>query len=186
MICLSVAWIVRFPEYVTFDYIQIRSLLTMMRVLEGPNGHPQPQRPEELSQHIAKVKSLIPNVKSALFLPLWDFDRKRWFAGCFCWSTRVERNLSGPLELPFLKTFGHSIMQELARVDAMTTNQVKTTFLSSLSHELRSPLVRFSNSEVNIESRLTLRSTFSTGYLAPSSLCEVRNWTVFNPLWLIP
>lgn len=93
-----------------------------------------------LSMHISTVKTLIPGIKSALFLPLWDFDRKRWFAGCFCWSKRAERNLSGPLELPFLKTFGHSIMQEVARLDALETDQVKKTLLSSLSHELRSPL----------------------------------------------
>ncbi|KAF1841778.1 uncharacterized protein K460DRAFT_173295 [Cucurbitaria berberidis CBS 394.84] len=91
-------------------------------------------------QHVLRIKALFPNIKSALFLPLWNFEHNRWFAGCFCWSRRAERNLSGPLELPFLKAFGHSIMQEVARIDAIKTSQVKTTFLSSLSHELRSPL----------------------------------------------
>jgi len=91
-------------------------------------------------RHVQRLQALIPNVKSALFLPLWDFDRGRWFAGCFCWSTRSERILDGRLDLPFLKAFGHSIMQEVARLDAMRTDQAKTTFLSSLSHELRTPL----------------------------------------------
>jgi signal transduction histidine kinase len=48
--------------------------------------------------------------------------------------------LDGRLDLPFLKAFGHSIMQEVARLDAVATSQSKTTFLSSLSHELRTPL----------------------------------------------
>ncbi|KAF2819940.1 hypothetical protein CC86DRAFT_361397 [Ophiobolus disseminans] len=91
-------------------------------------------------RHVESIQALIPNIKSALFLPLWDYDRGRWFAGCFCWSTRSERILDGRLDLPFLKAFGHSIMQEVARIDAMTTDQAKTTFLSSLSHELRTPL----------------------------------------------
>lgn len=91
-------------------------------------------------RHVQRLQALIPDVKSALFLPLWDFDRGRWFAGCFCWSTRSERILDGRLDLPFLKAFGHSIMQEVARLDAMRTDQAKTTFLSSLSHELRTPL----------------------------------------------
>jgi signal transduction histidine kinase len=95
---------------------------------------------KDSAQLSARVKVLIPNFKSALFLPLWDFERGRWFAGCFCWSTRTERVLDGRLDLPFLKAFGHSIMQEVARLDAMSTNQAKTTFLSSLSHELRTPL----------------------------------------------
>ena len=91
-------------------------------------------------RHVESIQALIPNIKSALFLPLWDFDRRRFFAGCFCWSTRPERILDGQLDLPFLKAFGHSIMQEMARIDALTTDQTKTTFLSSLSHELRTPL----------------------------------------------
>ncbi|KAF1913696.1 hypothetical protein BDU57DRAFT_520662 [Ampelomyces quisqualis] len=88
----------------------------------------------------ARVKALIPNIKSAMFLPLWDYERGRWFAGCFCWSSKAERVLDGRFDLPFLKAFGHSIMQEVARLDALTTTQAKTTFLSSLSHELRTPL----------------------------------------------
>ncbi|KAH7405982.1 hypothetical protein DE146DRAFT_608460 [Phaeosphaeria sp. MPI-PUGE-AT-0046c] len=91
-------------------------------------------------QLTASVKALIPDAKSALFMPLWDFERRRWFAGCFCWSTKTERVLDGRLDLPFLKAFGHSIMHEVARLDAMSTSQAKTTFLSSLSHELRTPL----------------------------------------------
>lgn len=89
---------------------------------------------------IARVKALIPSIQSALFLPLWNFDRGRCFAGCFCWSIRPERILDERLDLPFLKVFGHSIMQEVARLDAQTTNQAKSTFLASLSHELRTPL----------------------------------------------
>jgi signal transduction histidine kinase len=91
-------------------------------------------------EHSARIKALLPNIKSCLFLPLWDFERGRWFAGCFCWSNRAERVLDGRLDLPFLKAFGHSIMQEVAKLDALATSQSKTTFLSSLSHELRTPL----------------------------------------------
>jgi signal transduction histidine kinase len=85
--------------------------------------------------------SVIYTASSMLTFPnVGDFERGRWFAGCFCWSTRTERVLDGRLDLPFLKAFGHSIMQEVARLDAMSTSQAKTTFLSSLSHELRTPL----------------------------------------------
>jgi signal transduction histidine kinase len=106
----------------------------------APKEHRLQAINKDREQHSARVKALIPGIKSALFLPLWDFERGRWFAGCFCWSTRAERVLDGRLDLPFLKTFGHSIMQEVARLDALATSQSKTTFLSSLSHELRTPL----------------------------------------------
>jgi hypothetical protein len=103
-------------------------------------SEPIPRADKDRDQHAARVKALIPGIKSALFLPFWDFERGRWFAGCFCWSTKTERTLDGRLDLPFIKAFGHSIMQEVARLDAMSNNQSKTTFLSSLSHELRTPL----------------------------------------------
>jgi hypothetical protein len=109
--------------------------------LENSQQSPElPTTAKDRAQHTARVRNLIPNIKSALFLPMWDFERKRWFAGCFCWSTRRERVMDDPLDLPFLKAFGHSIMQEVARLDAMSTDQAKATFLSSLSHELRTPL----------------------------------------------
>ncbi|KAI8938103.1 hypothetical protein NX059_005772 [Plenodomus lindquistii] len=140
----DLAWLLtQYPQGYSLDCDDEQAIsLTDQDALEhGATRHKDGDASQAASRlYISTVKSLIPNIKSALFLPLWDFDRKRWFAGCFCWSNRAERNLSGPRELPYLKIFGHSIMQEVARLDALETNQVKTTFLSSLSHELRSPL----------------------------------------------
>ena len=40
-------------------------------------------------------------------------------------------------DLPYLKAFGNSIMTELARMDASTSDRAKAKFISSISHELR-------------------------------------------------
>jgi signal transduction histidine kinase len=48
--------------------------------------------------------------------------------------------LSASVDLPYFKVFSHSIMRELSRLDALALNQAKTTFVASISHELRSPL----------------------------------------------
>lgn len=40
-------------------------------------------------------------------------------------------------ELPFLKAFGNSIMSEISRVKATKSSIAKTTFIASISHELR-------------------------------------------------
>lgn len=40
-------------------------------------------------------------------------------------------------ELPFLKAFGNSIMSEISRVRATKSSIAKTTFIASISHELR-------------------------------------------------
>jgi hypothetical protein len=86
------------------------------------------------------VQAMLPGARSVAFVPFWDFERSRWFAGCLCWSNRTHRLLSAAIDLPYFKVFSHSIMRELSRLDALALNHLKTTFVASISHELRSPL----------------------------------------------
>lgn len=43
-------------------------------------------------------------------------------------------------ELPYLQAFGNSVTSEVARLNAQKADRAKTTFIASISHELRSPL----------------------------------------------
>jgi signal transduction histidine kinase len=83
---------------------------------------------------------MLPGARSVAFVPFWDYERSRWFAGGLCWSTSPNRLLSASVDLAYFKVFSHSIMRELSRLDALALNQAKTTFVASISHELRSPL----------------------------------------------
>lgn len=40
----------------------------------------------------------------------------------------------------YLSAFGHSIAAELVRLETLSADQAKGNFISSVSHELRSPL----------------------------------------------
>lgn len=82
---------------------------------------------------------LFPGVRSLIFLPLWDSHKGRWFSGAFGWTTNPRRALQ-PEELTYIATFGNSIMADVARLEAMATDRAKSDFISSISHELRSPL----------------------------------------------
>ncbi|KAH7132156.1 hypothetical protein B0J11DRAFT_427520 [Dendryphion nanum] len=86
------------------------------------------------------LRELLPEAQSIAFVPFWDYERSRWFAGCLCWSNRPERQLSDKVDLAYFKVFSHSIMTELSRLDALASSQAKTSFVASISHELRSPL----------------------------------------------
>jgi signal transduction histidine kinase/CheY-like chemotaxis protein len=86
------------------------------------------------------IQAMFPKARSVAFIPFWDFERARWFAGCLCWSNDPYRLLSASVDLAYFKIFSHSIMRELSRLDAVALNQAKTTFVASISHELRSPL----------------------------------------------
>lgn len=83
---------------------------------------------------------VLPNVRSLIFLPLWDPTSERWVAGGFIWTMATGRLMNSETELPYLKAFGNTITSELARWNAQRSDRAKTTFIASISHELRSPL----------------------------------------------
>ena len=87
-----------------------------------------------------ELLDILPSVRSLIFLPLWDPASERWIAGGFIWTNRAGRLLSPLHELPYLKAFGNCITSEIARANAQKLNRAKTTFIASISHELRSPL----------------------------------------------
>jgi signal transduction histidine kinase len=83
---------------------------------------------------------VLPNVRTLIFLPLWDLSSERWVAGGFIWTTQAGRLMSPEHELPYLQAFGNSITSEVARLSTQKADKAKTTFIASISHELRSPL----------------------------------------------
>lgn len=70
------------------------------------------------------VQAMFPNARSVAFIPFWDYERSRWFAGCLCWSNDPYRLLSASVDLAYFKIFSHSIMRELSRLDAIALNEV--------------------------------------------------------------
>jgi signal transduction histidine kinase len=88
----------------------------------------------------ALIISVFPGARSVLAFPLWDSHRGRWFAGGVVWTRTPTRIFSIKGELSYLRAFGMVAMAEVARMDAQIANKSKTTLLSSISHELRSPL----------------------------------------------
>ncbi|KAJ5761997.1 uncharacterized protein N7511_005379 [Penicillium nucicola] len=97
--------------------------------------------PESLkTQYITnELAKRLPGAKCALFLPLWDWNKFRWLSGILVWTTSSYRAL-GPEELHYFKAFGDSIISEICRIHWASTEKSKFDFISSVSHELRSPL----------------------------------------------
>lgn len=86
------------------------------------------------------ILKALPGARSVFFFPLWDSSRDRWFSGSFIWSTSPTRILCPTEDLTYLASFSNSVMAEVARISAQVLAQMKTDFISSISHELRSPL----------------------------------------------
>lgn len=98
----------------------------------------------ESKQHLHHVvthrlANEFPEAKSLVFLPLWNWDKSRWLAGALVWTSDPRRAL-GSDDLAYLKTFGDSLVAEFSQLGWTATEQSKSDLLSSVSHELRSPL----------------------------------------------
>jgi signal transduction histidine kinase len=87
-----------------------------------------------------ELLKVLPAVRTLIFLPLWDAAAERWIAGGFIWTSKSNYLTSPHNELPYLKAFGNSITSEHARMNALIADRAKSDFISSISHELRSPL----------------------------------------------
>jgi hypothetical protein len=80
-----------------------------------------------------------PGARSIIFFPLWDLQKELWFAGSLAWTNDPTRIMQSA-DITYLAAFGSCIMSEKSRLDALTADRVKADFISSVSHELRSPL----------------------------------------------
>ncbi|KAJ5164765.1 CheY-like superfamily [Penicillium coprophilum] len=83
---------------------------------------------------------LFPGARSIALLPMWDSHRARWFSGALVWTNTPQRVFTSETELTYLSAFGNSIMAEVHRLDVEMSEKAKTNLVSSISHELRSPL----------------------------------------------
>ncbi|KAJ5122544.1 uncharacterized protein N7443_002646 [Penicillium atrosanguineum] len=91
---------------------------------------------QEVSRCLAQS---LPEAKSILFIPLWDWNKSYCLAGTVVWTKNSHRPF-GMEELHYFKVFGDSIVSEISRVHWKATERSKFDFVSSISHELRSPL----------------------------------------------
>ncbi|KAG9251287.1 hsp90-like protein [Emericellopsis atlantica] len=82
----------------------------------------------------------IPGAKAVIFVPLYDYTEDRLAGGCFLWTSVSGRLMNLDDDLSYLRAFANSIMSQVARINTQKNEAAKTTFIASMSHELRSPL----------------------------------------------
>ncbi|KAE8823054.1 hypothetical protein PTNB85_10233 [Pyrenophora teres f. teres] len=81
----------------------------------------------------------IPKARYIMFIPLWHYQRESCYATCIAWVSETGKTLDTG-DLNSLVAFGNSLMAEIFRLEASANTQSKSDFVSSISHELRSPL----------------------------------------------
>ncbi|OHX00726.1 histidine kinase [Colletotrichum incanum] len=83
---------------------------------------------------------IFPGARSVAFVPVWDPRKNRWYAGGFVYSRQTKRVFTVEGELSYLRVFGILAMTETLRHELILDEKAKFDALSSMSHELRSPL----------------------------------------------
>ncbi|KAI1752590.1 hypothetical protein F4782DRAFT_500901 [Xylaria castorea] len=117
--------------------------------------------PLEVLKHIPKAKWLI-------FLPLFNYSQGQWCAAGFIWGNDFK--IGDPDDaLPYFKTFGSCMMSEVASMDVLNTNVAKSTFIASISHDLRSPLHGLLGNLEFLEGTLT--SAYQTSLVGAIETC---------------
>ncbi|KAK4495512.1 hypothetical protein PRZ48_013844 [Zasmidium cellare] len=102
------------------------------------DGKEKPRTRKRRMDHKELLKK-IPGAKNVIFLPLFDHGEERLIAGCFLW-TSVTGRMMLDADLSFLRAFSNCIVSEVVRMNMQKNEASKTTFIASMSHELRSPL----------------------------------------------
>ncbi|GAB1317949.1 hypothetical protein MFIFM68171_08159 [Madurella fahalii] len=92
-----------------------------------------------LTNDIAALFRVLPAARYVVFLPLWHFQRECWYAAALGWVEDPTRAI-GVTDIGLVSAFGNSVMAEVLRLEALAASRAKSDFVSSLSHELRSPL----------------------------------------------
>ncbi|KAF5971248.1 hypothetical protein FBULB1_9339 [Fusarium bulbicola] len=113
-------------------------------VQEGQRGDKQRSRkvndPYSRKNEGMAIRDVFPGARSVAFVPLWDSHRERWFSGCFVYTMTPTRIFTVQGELSYLAAFSAVIMADVAMMESSIVSFATTSLLSSLSHELRSPL----------------------------------------------
>lgn len=84
------------------------------------------------------IRDMFPGVRSLAIVPQWDSQQK-FFSACIAWTVDPHRILTTQ-DLSYFAAFSDCTMSEVARINAKIADKAKSDFISSISHELRSPL----------------------------------------------
>ncbi|RMY71154.1 hypothetical protein D0863_05351 [Hortaea werneckii] len=111
---------------------------------EEASDEPKPSassaRRTPVARDAKRLSEIMVGARTIAFYPIWDDASELYSSALFVWSITPLRYFDPSVEMNYLAAFGHSLTAELARLNALASEKAKGSFISSISHELRSPL----------------------------------------------
>jgi hypothetical protein len=108
--------------------------------IKSPTTKRAGRRDRALKRDGRAIQSIFPGLRSLIFLGMWDPHQERWFGACIAVSYSSMRIFSPQHELSYLAAFCDVVLAEIWRLEAQEIGRSKNVFVSTISHELRSPL----------------------------------------------
>lgn len=127
-----------------------------------------------------EIQRLFPGVRSLALIGMWDPIKGKWFSGCMIWTYSSLRLLSEDSELSFLMVLCDAAMSEVHRLEASNADNAKMDFISSISHELRSPLHGILGSVECLQEQL--HDATSSGLISQVEVCARTLLDIVNHL----
>ncbi|KAG4027398.1 hypothetical protein MFRU_030g00340 [Monilinia fructicola] len=135
------------------------------------------------------LKHCFPDAREVLFAPLSEAGTGLPIAACFAVSLRDIAIFTSDTEKAFVRGFLNSVSIEYNRISIAAADRQKGDFISSISHELRSPLHGILGSaelmsETNLDNgQFELCSTIETcGRVLQETLMDVLEYSKLNNL----
>lgn len=103
---------------------------------------PEPARKSrrERRSDAENLQLAFPGARCIALYGIWDYTRRRWASAGLFWSYDPFRVLCMETEMRFVTTFCDVVIAETRRLEVADSDKAKSDFISSVSHELRSPL----------------------------------------------
>lgn len=132
-----------------------------------------------LRNDVSTLFRCLPVAKYIIFLPLWHFQQECWYTAALGWVADPTRAIE-VADLSLVSAFGNSVMAEVSRLEALAASRAKSDFVSSISHELRSPLHGIMASSELLRENISDPSMLSTLDMLDS--CSTTLLDIFNNL----
>lgn len=87
-----------------------------------------------------ELSRAFPKAGQMIFMPLWDTYHECNIGVVFGFALNQSKIFLGPTDLPAVSAFCTTIMTQVRRLEAKAMEKIKSDFLGSVSHEMRTPL----------------------------------------------
>jgi signal transduction histidine kinase len=87
-----------------------------------------------------ELSNIFPNVEQMIMMPLWEAHYERNIGVVLGFANRRSRVHLSTNDLSSMSAFCTTIMAQVQRLEVQAIDQIKSDFLGSVSHEMRTPL----------------------------------------------